>query len=1035
MSRTIDPTVQALLDTSLGQEIIVVLEIFWTDRSDVSIQTFPPPTTQAERFFYADRPIDGHPEVRSSILSLSNVDAAVQVSQGGQSKSVSVELDDSDGELKTIFDGRDIHKAPCRVWFYVAGTDFDTEKFPIFLGQINSPVEWSEGERKFSFQIINRIEDVEVGFSAEEGAFVELPEELIGQTWPLCFGTTFNVPALKAVPAISGVLANGVGIKDFTLATRIELADAITCPQTPIGFKCSGRFPNQRCTIAFEIDASCTQQRCVELERTKLELEEQSRYEYAQITIFGGARFPQGFPDHVNTGSPGGPISIQLGTRPEYITLNINGGLFRGYFDGTPSNPSNVFKIKSRQHPRYDPSTGTVLIDPVQVELDSRCPGDPNGGQDSDSNYTDIFTGPVWTGLRNSRISWEKYREAKSADFFWAGGGSTVTLESAREIVYIANIIPSTILSVKAKRFLNGNEFLLTVPSEFFEIRQTDFNGYQVMEIVFQRPLQAESQDTGGGWSNDIFVTQTATVGPNTVDIIRWFIETYTKFSIDGTSFNDVRDKIDVYRMDFPLLSRPNLLDILQSLARKARCALWQRDDTFFIKYLAEEPTTVATLQEDDILQDNSDKGTLKILLTSTNDLITKHTSEWKRDYAVPKPNKLILRHNISKYGTHDATEDYFPYAFLDIVRKSATFWLIRSANTWKRVTCNVSLQFAKLEPFDAVLVDLPDVASVPVIGVVERATLNSEGKEIKLEIWTPVRSGETEAYDFAFPAGISENALYPTVDDRDQLFAGSGKDPNFSVIAPPGHPLTPDRRGIFSGFGLGCNGDASSSFIDGCRQDHGDQKPSDKNDKKPEPNVADDETGKVSGGTSPVSKGAGYGGGSTERKLKDQEDKNGGDAGRGREVGEGGGTGSGPGSGDNNDPIDTPIDQEFMDSLPDADKAAEDAEYSCTVTISGFDTKSIGGVGAGPERREICTPIKGTEFTEKYTFDAKEAADTFCSERTGRSSCSGRGPCGICISFCSVICSGDASKAGDGSLIGFTPDPGGQPPSILEGT
>ncbi len=164
MARTIDSAVQTLLETNYGQEIIVVLEIFWTNRQDVSIQTFPPPAGATERMWYADREIAGAPEVKSNILEISEVDAAVQVSQGGQSKSVKVKLDDTDGSMKAIFDVNDMHKKPVRVWFHVVGTDFATKKFPIFLGQINTPVRWSEGERSFEFEIVNRIEDVEVGF-------------------------------------------------------------------------------------------------------------------------------------------------------------------------------------------------------------------------------------------------------------------------------------------------------------------------------------------------------------------------------------------------------------------------------------------------------------------------------------------------------------------------------------------------------------------------------------------------------------------------------------------------------------------------------------------------------------------------------------------------------------------------------------------------------------------------------------------------------------------------------------------------------
>lgn len=1001
MAREIDPAVQALLEATLaGTEIIVVLEIFWTDRSDLSIQTFPAPASATPRTWYADRDIAGAPEVVSNILTFSSVDAAVQVSQGGQSKSVKATLDDTDGTVKAIYNENDIHKTPVRVWFWVEGTDFATKKFPIFLGQINTPIVWNEGKRTFDFQIVNRIEDAEVGLSLEEGEFDALPEELIGKTLPLCFGTTINVPALKVVPTISGVLQNGVGIKDFTLGGRIALADLITCPQTPIGYKCHGAYPLVTCVIAYEQDQNCLQARCLELEYLQLSLTEQSAFEFGTITIFNGERFPQG---------------IEL-------TLNINGGLFTGEFKGTNTDPINVFSIQSRQHPDYDPATGSVFKDPVQNALDSACPG--SNFQAADSNFTDTIHGPQWTGMRDSRISWENFRNAAKANFFWAQGGSTVTVEDLREIIYVANIVPSTIHSVKALRTLNGNDFLLTVPDDFYEVRQTDYNGYDVMEIVFQRPLSSEDIDTGGGWNDTIYITQTSSVGPNTVAILEWIIETYTDYAIDSTSFDDVRAKIEVYPMDFPLLTRPGLLAILQKISRQARCALWQRDDTFFIKYLPEVPTPVAILNESDILRDNPEaggRGTLKIELTDTENLITKQTAEWKKDYGpfTQEKNRLILRHNAArqKYGTHDATTFYFTFAHLDLVKKSATFWMIRESNSWKRLVLQVPLKYTLLEPFDAVTVNLPDVATGSFLGIVERAVLDSAGKHIDLELWTPIRSGEMTPYDFAFPAGISEHALFPTLEARDAGLAGSGTDPNFSVITPPGHPLTPDRTGVFSGFSLSCNGDPVSRLTGAitpgeCRQDHGDRHPSDIDDTKPTVSVPTDSTGGVSGSSSPVTNGSGTRSGSRNWQLTLQQDKIEGDAGRAREIAEGGGTGDSAGSGDNADPVESTLTQEDLNALPDPDDIEA---FHCTVTVTAFKTKSS---FTGVPTTERCIP-DGPTFEETYAFDSAQGASDFCGQFTGRPSCGGLPSCDTCINACAIACSGTGSE-GDGNLIGY---------------
>jgi len=984
--RTITSAMQTALDQQYGAEVIVVLEIFWASTDG---------TATGPSSFYADREIeDGR--VKGSIVQMSSFEEAVQVTGGGQAAEFNVVLDDTDGSLKAIFDANDIHKAPVKVWLYETGTSFSVDKTPVFLGQINSPVEWSEGQRTLSLKVVNRIEDTAVGFSAEEGEFPALPEELVGRPWPLCFGTTINVPCLKAVPAISGKLAGGVGISDFTLAGRIQLAEAVTCPQTPIGFKCTtqvgaGQY-SATCNIAFETDQACLQSRCVEIERLSLMKEEQESYEYKTITIFGGEEFPQG----------------------RRITININGGLFTGRFNGTIANPSNEFIIASRQHPDFDENTGSVKQKTFEQAIESACPGSAYQAQDSD--FADTAFGPVFTGLRSSRISWEAYRDAPQASFFWAGGGSTVTLETAKAIVYVANIVPSTILRVAAWRTLNGNRFLLTVPDKYFTTRQVNYNGYNVMEIVFQRPLSSEDLDTGGGWTDDIYVTQVSSVGPNTVDIIEWFIDTYTSYSKDSTSFTAVRSAIDNYPMHFALLSRPNLLNILQDIAQKARCALWQKLDTFYIKYLSEEPSPVDTIEEADVLATEDGSGSLIITLTPTVDLVTELTCRWRRDYSLNDDYTVILRHNVKKYGPHKREEDYYVYGHQQLVKKSATFWLIRWANTWKRIKLSVPLSFLKLEPFDAVTIDLPDVAPATFTGIVERATLDTGGKQIDLEIWTPIRAGETTPYNFAWPAQIAQHALFPTIEARDANQAGSGTEPNFSVISPPGHPLRIDDPGVVSGFALGCNGMGVTSLEPGvCRQDHGDGKPSDIGDQKPTVDVSSDTTGGVSDSTEPITNKSGYGYGSYTWENGKWNKDNSSSSGKGREyaaLNDSNSSTDGHGSGDRTD--DRPVDDDYLDDLPDPDDVEGCAIH---VETAGFKvSENFSG--------RTCLPA-GDERVEIYAFDSLAAANEFCENFTNLSSC-GTPPCTYCKTRCNIVYVSPecATEEGDQGLVGFRRDP-----------
>lgn len=803
--RNISAASLAKLASRLGTEPIVIVEIGWVDGSRMS---------------YADRDIDG--AVKGRILDVSGLDNVVNVSGGGQSQQISVVMDDHDGEIKGIMDHHDIHKRPCWVYQWFDGIPL-SDKFLIFKGEVNSPIEWNEGDRTVSFDVISKIEDVEVGFSIEEGRFPIAPEELVGKAWPLVFGTCINVPALRVQSPFRGTLGTSVGIADFMLPTKLAAAQRLICPDKFQGYIASynGGFHNG-VTIreVWEEDPDCVKRRCEAIETLSLSLSEQRSYEYTTLRIFGGESFPQG----------------------QVVTIDIDGAKFTGTFNG------EIFTVTSRRHPDYDPATGGIAQTDEQHDIRSRCgipsymvPGtgliDENGELPEDLHSAKAAL---------SKQSWEAFNAIELAGFHWVNAGSEVHLDGDQEIIYIANLLPSTIHRVSAFRSINGgSRQLVTVPEEYYTIRQVDYQSYQVMEIVFTRPLSSR----GDGWEDDLYVTLTSSVGPNTVDILRWFIETYTDYAINEASFTAVRAKIDNYPMHFPLLERRNITDVLEEIAYQARCAIWMADDVFYLRYLSEEPTAVDTITASDVLNKS-----LKIFHSPTEDLVTKYVAGWVYDHAREEPNTVILRHNVAKYGTHEEEFDYFTFNIYELVKKSATFWLIRKANTWRKASFKTPVSKLNLEVFDCVTLDLPHVCPTPVKAIIEKANYDSNDHSIEFEVWTPIKSGTLVPYDFAWPAYVEETALFPTDEELDQGWGG-GQDPNFSMIAPNDHALSLER-GLAQGF-TSVHRDWLTEYEEWSREssgqgssrlestlpslNDGDRKPSDNGDTKPEPKVGPD--------------------------------------------------------------------------------------------------------------------------------------------------------------------------------------------------
>lgn len=780
MPRNISSALQTKLDTDFGTEPINIVEVQW----DID----------GQRSVYSDRDIDGYAAGR--ITELSGLDFVINVNDGSDSAEITIALSDVDGDLKQVLDNTDIHKRD--VWIYQWFDGISTnDKALIFQGEINSPIIWNEGDRTLRFTVISKIESAEIGFSIEEGQFQNPSQELIGTPWPLKFGTTINVPAVKFTSPVRGILSTGFGISDFTLPYKLE-ASQEQCEEVFTGYRTEyNAFGSLLIIPQYQTDPQCEYNNCVNNTRYSNQISKQAEYELNSIIIIDGEKFPQN----------------------ETITLRINGATVTGSFEG------NVFHITNRRHP--------VLVE-SGLSIESWI----EAGQEENKNYDGCGSiekqnEPYTDQRRKELVSYIPYKydfdSIPDAGFFWAAPGTEVVLELDEPLTFVTNILPEEIKSVSAYRDFNGIRKLVIVPKEYYTVRFTDFGSYTCTEILLDKPLDQISE----GWETELYVTSISTVGPNTVDILEWLIETYTDFEIDSTSFNEVREYLENYPSDFPLLDRKDILQTLQEICFQCRCAIYLRNKTFYLKYLPKVPEIIDTISEDDV-----DSNTLELFHTNTEDLVTKMLATWKRDYSVDVDNKVVLRHNVEKYGIQEETFDFYIYNEFDYVYKSATFWMVRKANTWRLLRFQTPIHKLILETFDGVNLSLPDFSPNIIYGLVQKANYNSDSRSIDFEIWTPVKSGTQVTYDFAHPKEIEPERIWPTEEEREKLLVGSGSAPGFDTFAPSGHPLSIEKEG-FQNISFGncaSQGQVLDSLVTGnCGSDHGDSSPSDENDEKVE--------------------------------------------------------------------------------------------------------------------------------------------------------------------------------------------------------
>lgn len=354
----------------------------------------------------------------------------------------------------------------------------------------------------------------------------------------------------------------------------------------------------------------------------------------------------------------------------------------------------------------------------------------------------------------------EKLREIEllpdDTSAYYAYAGERVTLEADYQVAYVANLLPSTVNSVYAYRNVGGYNRLVPVPSSYYVVNGANpFGPYSCTTISLVQPLKQIDQS----WSDEIFVTLTSSIGPNVADTIQWIVEHYTRYSVDATSFTHVRALLVNYPANFALFDKRDAMTLIEDIAWQSRCSLKVRGHTIYIRYLPEEPTSVTTITEDDVEQNS-----LQLTFTDTEEIVTKFTATYKPHYALPKPWLIVLRRNLAKYYINNYDRDFFIYNIKELVYKSATFWIIRKGNTYKKAVMKLFLNKLNLDIDDCVTLDFDtDYFSTGSIkGIVEQATYNSDSRSIDCVVWLPIVSGSMTADAFAWPKDLSVQYLYP---------------------------------------------------------------------------------------------------------------------------------------------------------------------------------------------------------------------------------------------------------------------------------
>lgn len=761
---TFPTPIQSRLTKKRGTQPILLVEIDWVEGGTVT---------------YSDTTYAG---ALSKLISVGTVDSIGNSNFGDRGSSqISVVLDSTDETVDTIFRNNDVHMRPVRLYLGYSDT---VEKALLFDGLINSAVTWDEAGRSLQFEVLNKIEDGLVAFSMEDGNFPIVSEDDRDKVWPLPFGTVCHYQAQRLTTTIKGFLLEGQGAVDPTLQNRICQLEKTTCATITRPVLKAGPEPNSAVTSETVPDPACLARKRNEGCILKDLLSKQQALAKSSFQVRGGEAFPQNKKIKIRVGTvsytgimSGTTFTVQNVFHPDVSKIspcrNVRPPAL-GYRFGLGSEDEANTCSDQGAFLNVGPNSQDCIVATsygIGGNFYSSC-GMNSGG----NTLQQIVTG-------GAAASWEYYDQMPTGQFMWMPPGTDVILQAYEDdLVYMVSLVPGTVTQVLAYRQFGDNKLLSQVPTEWYTVANVNYGGYTCVELRFNTLPSSSDQP---GWEDDIIVSFVSSVGPSPVDIIEWLVDTYTDFTVNSANFAAVKATLTEFESNFVVKDRPSVLTLINEIAYQHRMSVRINNGEMSLVYLAEDPSSVRTLTEADLVQ-----SSFNMSYSETESLKTNHKISWKASY-VPnvkgeKVDKdIVMRFNIPKYGTSDEEHKWTTQSTFDTIIKCATFWLIRKSNTWVEVEFQTSIEHLDLEVLDAVTLNISQFPTTKI--VLQEKVYESDTNTIKWRAWTPIRAGETSEYYWAWPADKT-SGIWPLAGEEDQAQIGDGS--GLTVVPPVGHPL-----------------------------------------------------------------------------------------------------------------------------------------------------------------------------------------------------------------------------------------------------
>lgn len=762
MSKKVSQGAISFLRQQTGTEPAIVIGIAWNLGTS----------------WYSSREAYGY---TSNVMQVGSVRSQKRVDSMSTTSSVNVTFSDTDGSMSRIMNGRNMEKAPAVVYLAFGGGS--TNDFvELIRGVTVGPAQWDEGARTMSFDIESIVTSDELGYSATREDFDDLAEGAYGVPWPMIFGSCAHVPALKVREHTKGFLKFPIQLYKRPSYRLINDKKNIRLNPNPDVFCYVAEPPTKN-----------------------------------KFWVEGGDKFPQGkeislsILDTIFKGSFAGDLfTVTESNAPRFVKVKFgarSGADAQNYSvawiaDDKISlvNHHIYFKVNSAyvwyayvvkqegkkiwfKNPVVSPVTNKLVLINSAHQIQGAYVT-PVNGMTSETIFA-IQRQITKLEFRTDVPDKDKFGKLKSffdkaeqsASAWWqASSDEEVHLWDQEDPdIYIASLIElSEIIAVFGKRKIKTDDgktkdIFEQVPTQYYEVQlkaNYKINANSPSGLLFYKALESYVDQ---GWTGELYVTGTSTVGPNSARIIKWILQNYTTLKPDP-SFNSVITKVSALEAHFALFDKRDALKVAQEIAFQSRCGLIMDSERIGIRFLAEQPVGSLIVTEE-----NTEFDSLTRTSTPTSDVATKLIATWTETYRekhrlgevhqkhvtsaervlnslVPsnRRSKSETRYtyrleNVKQYGLQIREEACYIYPVEENVQIFLNFWGHRLANSWQLVNLKLPLDAVLLQVWDGVTFNYTDgslLATVLILGQVESVDVNPSDWSVSLGVWLPRKAG-----------------------------------------------------------------------------------------------------------------------------------------------------------------------------------------------------------------------------------------------------------------------------------------------------